>query len=475
MSEKRKYRLSPSKLTVFIKCPRCFWLDVNEKKARPRGMFPSLPNGIDRVVKEHFDRCRVNKDVPREMKGSVSGMLYQDAVKLKKWRHWKSGMSYVVNDQLTIFGALDDVFQHDNSAVSPIDYKTKGTKPIPQYVIEWYRHQLDTYGLLLQAEGLSVASLGYLMYYWPKDCEPVPGSPETNKVVPIMFDTMVIPVEINSQRALKLYLDAVDCLNGPIPKASCDCEYCKYIDSMTPRVTKAEIDKKLSGIRKQGTVENATKVIVQPAQAEGSNFPVQAEAAKAMAQQRIEEVPEGYERIGDAIVKKSVAGESGPSPITDESVTSGIDKVESTVNPKVFFEVDLTIWDEACKKPRPGLLEVFTKLRDIGCNIYLWSKAGPTHCRKFLEQNSDFALFIKDVYAKPCGNVMKNKKGVDSAFKKLGIPFKPDYCVDSGGAYLIKLFKGSKMPVFKNLETLEAFDFSIMYKALEPKKVAALK
>jgi len=49
------YKFSPSKLNLVKDCPRCFWLEFNKKFRRPRGIFPSLPSGMDKILKNHFD------------------------------------------------------------------------------------------------------------------------------------------------------------------------------------------------------------------------------------------------------------------------------------------------------------------------------------------------------------------------------------------------------------------------------------
>ena len=68
-------QVSPSSLAIINpdlgqECPRCFWHDRWDKKkhkadqptacARPRGIFPSLPGGIDRILKTMADRCAPN-------------------------------------------------------------------------------------------------------------------------------------------------------------------------------------------------------------------------------------------------------------------------------------------------------------------------------------------------------------------------------------------------------------------------------
>ena len=74
----KKIVLSPSSLSVFMECPRCFWLQIVKKKRRPSGAFPSLPSGMDRVLKEHFDRCRKKGIFPPDIDGKIKGKLFND-------------------------------------------------------------------------------------------------------------------------------------------------------------------------------------------------------------------------------------------------------------------------------------------------------------------------------------------------------------------------------------------------------------
>ena len=61
------YRLSPSALNLFKECPRCFWLTHHKVWKRPSGIFPSLPSGMDRILKVHFDKFRDGGRLPPEI------------------------------------------------------------------------------------------------------------------------------------------------------------------------------------------------------------------------------------------------------------------------------------------------------------------------------------------------------------------------------------------------------------------------
>jgi len=83
----RPLSLSPSSISLFIECPRCFWLDRVKGVKRPSGPFSSLPNGMDRVLKRHFDLHRGDNTPPEELEGRFRGRLFQDIEKLKVWRN----------------------------------------------------------------------------------------------------------------------------------------------------------------------------------------------------------------------------------------------------------------------------------------------------------------------------------------------------------------------------------------------------
>ena len=60
------YKFSPSSLALLKDCPRCFWLHFNKNIRRPAGIFPSLPSGMDKILKIHFDNFRDKGKLPPE-------------------------------------------------------------------------------------------------------------------------------------------------------------------------------------------------------------------------------------------------------------------------------------------------------------------------------------------------------------------------------------------------------------------------
>ena len=212
-------RLSPSTLNLFLECSRCFWLHINEKIHRPRGIFPSLPGGMDRVIKIYFDKYRKEGKLPPEIDGKVEGKLLSDLNLLNKWRNWRTGLEYV-DDVLgvTLFGALDDCLQDEEYHI-PLDYKTRGWAPREGDSQKYYGNQLDSYALMLEANGYPVKDIGYLVYYFPK---------EVKEGGVINFDIEVVKLQIDTKRAKGVLKDAMKLLGGPIPPHHSECEYCLW-------------------------------------------------------------------------------------------------------------------------------------------------------------------------------------------------------------------------------------------------------
>ena len=50
-----KWRLSRSKIDLFVECPRCFYLDNKLGTSRPRGPSFTLNIAVDALLKKEFD------------------------------------------------------------------------------------------------------------------------------------------------------------------------------------------------------------------------------------------------------------------------------------------------------------------------------------------------------------------------------------------------------------------------------------
>ncbi len=212
-------QLSPSKLSVMNSCLRCFWLANNEKVGRPRGIFPSLPGGMDRKLKDYYDLTRPNLPVGISLEGQK---LFGDIALLNKWRNWRSGLSCEV-EGVKLIGALDDALVNSNNEISPYDYKTKGSEPKDDGS-QYYQTQLDCYALMLEKNGYKISGSAFLAYYYPYKAENVAA---VGKQL-FTFGVKIYELECSSEAAIVKIMLAKKILSEDIPEASAECEYCKY-------------------------------------------------------------------------------------------------------------------------------------------------------------------------------------------------------------------------------------------------------
>ncbi len=217
-------QLSPSALGVFKDCPLCFWLEKRLKVKRPRGIFPSLPGGMDRVIKSYMDSHRADKTMPAELEELTNLRLFRPQAVLDDWRNWRTGLKRDFEGGKVI-GALDDCLVTDDEKLVPFDYKTKGKPATQEDTVKHYQTQADCYALMLEATEKKVADFAVFLYWSPLEVMEEARSSVTD----VEFNTQVITIEVNPERALKLCYEAANLLESARPKPSPTCEYCNHI------------------------------------------------------------------------------------------------------------------------------------------------------------------------------------------------------------------------------------------------------
>ena len=207
-------QLSASTLKLFQECPRCFWLHINKKIERPRGPFPSLPSGIDRVLKSYFETYRTQGRLPPLIEGRLEGKLATNELTLG------------FNDARTnarLWGKLDDCVILPNSRLAPLDHKTRASAPADVgYTVKYYKFQMDVYTLLLERNGHPTSRTAYVVYYFP-----VTGVLHTG----FPFEVAVHKIATDPDGAYRIFAAGCRCLSGPLPGSSEACEFCRWAKS----------------------------------------------------------------------------------------------------------------------------------------------------------------------------------------------------------------------------------------------------
>ncbi len=220
------YKLSPSKLNLFLDCPRCFWLDVVKNIKRPTTFFPSLPSGMDKILKKHFDNFMRLGELPPELESKEElrdCSLFSDEEKLKEWRNNRIGLQYEDKETGTILrGAIDNILVKGNKLIV-LDYKTRGF-PLKKDTHKHYELQMDLYNFLLRENDFKTENFAYLLFYYPN---------HVNSTGEIIFDTKLIKIRTNPKRGKKVFEKAIKVLNSSVmPQPSPNCEFCKWADKI---------------------------------------------------------------------------------------------------------------------------------------------------------------------------------------------------------------------------------------------------
>jgi len=220
------YKLSPSALSLMEDCPRCFWLHYNADKKRPDSIFPSLPSGMDSVLKKHFDKFMEKAMLPpelRENKECKEFKLFDDAELLKIWRSNFKGISVGNKEGNILHGAVDNILiNKKNKKLIVLDYKTRGF-PLKEDTAGHYQNQLNIYNFLLRENGYDTEDFSFLLFYYPK---------EVTEEGYVVFDTKLIKMKTSSKEGEMLWKDALRLLNGECPERheKEPCEWCGHWD-----------------------------------------------------------------------------------------------------------------------------------------------------------------------------------------------------------------------------------------------------
>lgn len=237
-----KWRLSRSKIELFVECPRCFYLDNKLGTARPRGPSFTLNSAVDTLFKKEFDVHRA--------KGTKHPLMEQygiDAVPfahktMNTWRENFEGVEYKHKPTgFTISGAVDDVWVTPTGELIVVDYKStsKDGTIVTLDDSSWnaqYKRQMGVYQWLLRNNGFEVSPVGYFVYANAHDdLEAFDGKLE--------FEVTVVPCDGEADWIDAILPEIKEVLESSVyPASGKACEYCAYREAA---------GKKLQAIHKQ--------------------------------------------------------------------------------------------------------------------------------------------------------------------------------------------------------------------------------
>lgn len=226
-----KWRLSRSKIDLFMECPRCFYLDNKLGVSRPKMPSFTLNVAVDELLKKEFDIHRKNRNPhPLMDKYGVDAVPYQHK-DIDVWRHNFSGIEYNDSENdLLISGAIDDVWVDKKGELIIVDYKATSKKEGPdkeEDLYDSYKRQMEIYQWLFRKNNFSVSSTGYFVYVNGKsDAESFDGKLEFDvNLIPYTGDTSWIEKTIIEIKKT-LTSDEIPAIGKAFSGGPCD--YCSY-------------------------------------------------------------------------------------------------------------------------------------------------------------------------------------------------------------------------------------------------------
>lgn len=224
----KPFRLSRSKIDLFLECPRCFVLDRRMGVGRPSTPPFTLNVAVDALLKKEFDTYRVlQQPHPACIAAGISAVPFAHP-ELEAWRDsLRRGVTAPVpGTNLVVTGGVDDVWVNESGALHVVDYKaTAKDEEIVLTDSPWhrqYKRQAEVYQWLFRANGFTVSDTAYFVYL--NGDASLPALDEA-----LHFRTAILAYTGNAEWVTGVVQRAYETLRDPLlPDPAPSCEYCAY-------------------------------------------------------------------------------------------------------------------------------------------------------------------------------------------------------------------------------------------------------
>ncbi len=240
--QSQPFKVSRSKIELFMQCPRFFWLDIRLKIKRPDGPPFNINKTIDELFKKEFDVHRAAGTPHPIMKDNQVKAIPFAHDDLDKWRMNFTGVVALHEPtNLHVFGAIDDVWVSPEGELIVVDYKATSKQQDVSIDSDWqisYKRQLEVYQWLLRQNGFKVSDTGYFVYTNARlDADGFGDKLE--------FKTKLIPYTGSDAWVESTLQKMKDCMDSetmpPVGKAAMggDCDFCTYAKRRAELTVKA--------------------------------------------------------------------------------------------------------------------------------------------------------------------------------------------------------------------------------------------
>lgn len=221
------FRISRSKIDLFLNCSLCYYLDARLGVGRPPGYPFSLNSAVDALLKKEFDIHRAKKRPHPLMHAyGLKDVIPFTHENLDLWRSNFKGITHLhKKTNLFVTGAIDDVWINENGELIIVDYKSTSKAEKVTLDKDWqigYKRQMEIYQWLFRQNDFKVSETGFFVYCNGKtDREAFDGKLE--------FDIDLIPYTGNDSWIEATLADLKTCLlNSVMPAPAPACDYCNY-------------------------------------------------------------------------------------------------------------------------------------------------------------------------------------------------------------------------------------------------------
>ncbi len=221
------WKLSRSKIDLFLECQRCFYLDNKLGVKRVPGFPFALNSAVDYLLKQEFDAYRAKGEqhpLQKEYGLDARPMSHQE---LDEWRRNFGGIKYRHEPTgLLVTGAIDDLWINSQDEYIVVDYKaTAKDEAVKELDKDWqagYKRQMEVYQWLLRQNGYKVSDTGYFVY-----CTGKMDRQAFDKRID--FEANLIEYKGNDSWVEKVLWAIKKCLESEtIPPADKHCDWCAY-------------------------------------------------------------------------------------------------------------------------------------------------------------------------------------------------------------------------------------------------------
>lgn len=224
----KNWRLSRSKIDLYVECPRCFYLDNKLGTGRPRGPAFTLNVAVDTLLKREFDIHRVQQTPHILMQNYGVEAVPFAHPDMDTWRENFKGIEITHEPTgFRVSGAVDDVWINQRDELIVVDYKatSKNVKIATLADSAWedqYRRQMGVYQWLLRKKNFNVSRTGYFVY----------ANANAQKKVfagKLEFEITLVPCEGEDAWIDTLLPKIKESLESEvIPSEGQACEFCPY-------------------------------------------------------------------------------------------------------------------------------------------------------------------------------------------------------------------------------------------------------